>query len=172
MNGNMTRREFLKTAGAVSAAVAAAGLLGGCSNNDDTTPSTEIVLGDYKVDVDMSASVLGKNGDGTGTVTPKVRITNATGGAVTMPFVRDVFPQMTAGETDLKPKNSKTETVTLPMKVPQTCSPVFLIEDSELYRQINRGDVDVKLTVKLSGQKAVYTLNFDRGTKSVQKVND
>lgn len=171
METMLSRRSFLKCGAAAVLAVGAAGMLGGCDVNGGTEVSpTEIILGDYKVDIDMKKSVLGKNGDGSATVKPSVWVTNMTGGAVTTPFMRSVFPSMTAGETELKAGNSKTDVLTLAMKVPTEVNPSFLIEDADVYKKINEGELDLKLTVKLSGQTAVYTLNFGSLTKTVEKI--
>ena len=129
-----------------------------------------MILGDYKVDLDLKRSVLGKNGDGSATVKLSVFVTNNDAGAATMPFIRSMFPSLYAGETELKAGNSKTEFATLPMRVPTECTPSFIIEDADLYQQVNSGAVDLKLTVKLSGQTAVYTLNFGTLTKTVEKI--
>ena len=117
-----------------------------------------------------TGSVLGKNGDGSATVKLSVFVTNNDAGATTMPFIRSMFPSLYAGETELKAGNSKTEFATLPMRVPTECTPSFIIEDAVLYQQVNSGAVDLKLTVKLSGQTAVYTLNFGTLTKTVEKI--
>lgn len=169
MSKTMSRRVFLKGAAAVALAVSAAGLTG-CNAGGNNESSTAVVLGDYKVDVNLNDSVLGKNGDGSATVKLSVTITNQDAGAVATPFVRSVFPTMKAGDTELKPGNAKTEVITLPMKVPTVSTPSFLIEDNNLYNKINSGELDLKLTVKLSGQTAVYTLNFGNGSKSVEKI--
>lgn len=97
-------------------------------------------------------------------------MTNNDAGAAAMPFIRSMFPSLYAGETELKAGNSKTEFATLPMRVPTECTPSFIIEDAALYQQVNSGAVDLKLTVKLSGQTAVYTLNFGTLTKTVEKI--
>lgn len=97
-------------------------------------------------------------------------MTNNDAGAAAMPFIRSMFPSLYAGKTELKAGNSKTEFATLPMRVPTECTPSFIIEDADLYQQVNSGAVDLKLTVKLSGQTAVYTLNFGTLTKTVEKI--
>lgn len=169
MSSVYSRRVFLRAAAAAALAVSAAGLTG-CSTGGGDEASTAVVMGDYKVDVDLKNSVLGKNGDGSATVKLAVTITNNDAGAVAAPFVRSVFPSLKAGETELKPGNAKTEVIALPMKVPTVSTPSFQIEDNGLYNKINSGELDLKLTVKLSGQTAVYTLNFGNGTKSVEKI--
>lgn len=169
MSEKISRRVFLKGAAATALAVSVAGLTG-CSTDGGNESTTAVVLGDYKVDVNLKKSVLGKNGDGSATVKLSVTITNNDAGAVATPFVRSVFPTMKAGDTELKPGNAKTEVITLPMKVPTESTPSFLIEDNDLYNKVNSGALDLKLTVKLSGQTAVYTLNFGNGTKSVEKI--
>ncbi len=167
MEQTFSRRGFLKGAAAAALAVSAMGLTG-CAGED--SPTTAVVLGDYKVDLDLKRSVLGKNGDGSATVKLSVFVTNNDAGAATMPFIRSMFPSLYAGETELKAGNSKTEFATLPMRVPTECTPSFIIEDADLYQQVNSGAVDLKLTVKLSGQTAVYTLNFGTLTKTVEKI--
>lgn len=167
MEQTFSRRGFLKGAAAAALAVSAMGLTG-CAGED--SPTTAVVLGDYKVDVDLKRSVLGKNGDGSATVKLSVFVTNNDAGAAAMPFIRSMFPSLYAGETELKAGNSKTEFATLPMRVPTECTPSFIIEDADLYQQVNSGAVDLKLTVKLSGQTAVYTLNFGTLTKTVEKI--
>lgn len=167
MEQTFSRRGFLKGAAAAALAVSAIGLTG-CAGED--SPTTAVVLGDYKVDLDLKRSVLGKNGDGSATVKLSVFVTNNDAGAAAMPFIRSMFPSLYAGETELKAGNSKTEFATLPMRVPTECTPSFIIEDADLYQQVNSGAVDLKLTVKLSGQTAVYTLNFGTLTKTVEKI--
>ena len=167
MEQTFSRRGFLKGAAAAALAVSAMGLTG-CAGED--SPTTAVVLGDYKVDLDLKRSVLGKNGDGSATVKLSVFVTNNDAGAATMPFIRSMFPSLYAGETELKAGNSKTEFATLPMRVPTECTPSFIIEDADLYQQVNSGAIDLKLTVKLSGQTAVYTLNFGTLTKTVEKI--
>jgi len=167
MEQTFSRRGFLKGAAAAALAVSAMGLTG-CAGED--SPTTAVVLGDYKVDLDLKRSVLGKNGDGSATVKLSVFVTNNDAGAAAMPFIRSMFPSLYAGETELKAGNSKTEFATLPMRVPTECTPSFIIEDADLYQQVNSGAVDLKLTVKLSGQTAVYTLNFGTLTKTVEKI--
>ena len=167
MEQTFSRRGFLKGAAAAALAVSAMGLTG-CAGED--SPTTAAILGDYKVDLDLKRSVLGKNGDGSATVKLSVFVTNNDAGAAAMPFIRSMFPSLYAGETELKAGNSKTEFATLPMRVPTECTPSFIIEDADLYQQVNSGAVDLKLTVKLSGQTAVYTLNFGTLTKTVEKI--
>lgn len=167
MEQTFSRRGFLKGAAAAALAVSAMGLTG-CAGED--SPTTAVILGDYKVDLDLKRSVLGKNGDGSATVKLSVFVTNNDAGAAAMPFIRSMFPSLYAGETELKAGNSKTEFATLPMQVPTECTPSFIIEDADLYQQVNSGAVDLKLTVKLSGQTAVYTLNFGTLTKTVEKI--
>ncbi|MBS6699080.1 MAG: twin-arginine translocation signal domain-containing protein [Faecalibacterium prausnitzii] len=167
MEQTFSRRGFLKGAAAAALAVSAMGLTG-CAGED--SPTTAVILGDYKVDLDLKRSVLGKNGDGSATVKLSVFVTNNDAGAAAMPFIRSMFPSLYAGETELKAGNSKTEFATLPMRVPTECTPSFIIEDADLYQQVNSGAVDLKLTVKLSGQTAVYTLNFGTLTKTVEKI--
>lgn len=167
MEQAFSRRGFLKGAAAAALAVSAMGLTG-CAGED--SPTTAVILGDYKVDLDLKRSVLGKNGDGSATVKLSVFVTNNDAGAAAMPFIRSMFPSLYAGETELKAGNSKTEFATLPMRVPTECTPSFIIEDADLYQQVNSGAVDLKLTVKLSGQTAVYTLNFGTLTKTVEKI--
>lgn len=167
MEQTFSRRGFLKGAAAAALAVSAMGLTG-CAGED--SPTTAVILGDYKVDLDLKRSVLGKNEDGSATVKLSVFVTNNDAGAAAMPFIRSMFPSLYAGETELKAGNSKTEFATLPMRVPTECTPSFIIEDADLYQQVNSGAVDLKLTVKLSGQTAVYTLNFGTLTKTVEKI--
>ena len=167
MEQAFSRRGFLKGAAVAALAVSAMGLTG-CAGED--SPTTAVVLGDYKVDLDLKRSVLGKNGDGSATVKLSVFVTNNDAGAAAMPFIRSMFPSLYAGETELKAGNSKTEFATLPMRVPTECTPSFIIEDADLYQQVNSGAIDLKLTVKLSGQTAVYTLNFGTLTKTVEKI--
>jgi hypothetical protein len=169
MEQTFSRRGFLKGAAAAALAVSAIGLTG-CSTDAGAEPSTAVILGDYKVDLDLKRSVLGKNGDGSATVKLSVFVTNNDAGAAAMPFIRSMFPSLYAGETELKAGSSKTEFATLPMRVPTECTPSFIIEDADLYQQVNSGAVDLKLTVKLSGQTAVYTLNFGTLTKTVEKI--
>lgn len=169
MEQTFSRRGFLKGAAAAALAVSAMGLTG-CSTDAGSEPSTAVILGDYKVDLDLKRSVLGKNGDGSATVKLSVFVTNNDAGAAAMPFIRSMFPSLYAGETELKAGSSKTEFATLPMRVPTECTPSFIIEDADLYQQVNSGAVDLKLTVKLSGQTAVYTLNFGTLTKTVEKI--
>lgn len=166
MEQTFSRRGFLK--GAAAALAVSAMSLTGCAGED--SPTTAVILGDYKVDLDLKRSVLGKNGDGSATVKLSVFVTNNDAGAAAMPFIRSMFPSLYAGETELKAGNSKTEFATLPMRVPTECTPSFIIEDADLYQQVNSGAVDLKLTVKLSGQTAVYTLNFGTLTKTVEKI--
>lgn len=72
-----SRRGFLKGAAAAALAVSAMGLTG-CSTDAGAEPSTAVILGDYKVDLDLKRSVLGKNGDGSATVKLSVFVTNTT----------------------------------------------------------------------------------------------
>ena len=62
MEQTFSRRGFLKGAAAAALAVSAMGLTG-CSTDAGAEPSTAVILGDYKVDLDLKRSVLGKNGD-------------------------------------------------------------------------------------------------------------
>ena len=80
-----SRRGFLKGAAAAALAVSAMGLTG-CSTDAGAEPSTAVILGDYKVDLDLKRSVLGKNGDGSATVKLSVFVTNNDAGAAAMPF--------------------------------------------------------------------------------------
>lgn len=122
MEQTFSRRGFLKGAAAAALAVSAMGLTG-CSTDAGAEPSTAVILGDYKVDLDLKRSVLGKNGDGSATVKLSVFVTNNDAGAAAMPFIRSMFPSLYAGKTELKAGNSKTEFATLPMRVPTECTP-------------------------------------------------
>lgn len=76
MEQTFSRRGFLKGAAAAALAVSAMGLTG-CSTDAGAEPSTAVILGDYKVDLDLKRSVLGKNGDGSAAGIPL----NPTGGS-------------------------------------------------------------------------------------------
>lgn len=96
MEQTFSRRGFLKGAAAAALAVSAMGLTG-CSTDAGAEPSTAVILGDYKVDLDLKRSVLGKNGDGSATVKLSVFVTNNDAGAAVMPFIRSMFPSLYAG---------------------------------------------------------------------------
>ena len=52
MEQTFSRRGFLKGAAAAALAVSAMGLTG-CSTDAGAEPSTAVILGDYKVDLDL-----------------------------------------------------------------------------------------------------------------------
>lgn len=79
MEQTFSRRGFLKGAAAAALAVSAMGLTG-CAGEDG--PTTAVVLGDYKVDVDVRKSTRRsdtRNNKTTGILLPVVYITNQTG---------------------------------------------------------------------------------------------
>ena len=76
MEQTFSRRGFLKGAAAAALAVSAMGLTG-CAGED--SPTTAVVLGDYKVDVDVRKSTRRsdtRNNKTTGILLPVVYITN------------------------------------------------------------------------------------------------
>ena len=172
MSMNMTRREFLKTAGAVSAAVAASGLLGGFSSDGNiigNTPTT-MTLGDYKVDVAVKKSSLTsetKDGKKTGIVVPMVYITNK-GSSFELKNFNKVFQAKTSDGVELKLSTSLKQ-VSLVQNVPATVTPTFTTTDLEALQKLENGKSSLNLSITLSGQTAVYTMNFKDLTQEVKK---
>ena len=86
-----SRRGFLKGAAAAALAVSAMGLTG-CAGED--SPTTAVVLGDYKVDVDVKKSTRRsdtRNNKTTGILFPVVYITNQTGSVMELKLTASVF---------------------------------------------------------------------------------
>ena len=63
---NISRRKFLKGAGVVALAVAASGVLAGCSGNGDKVPGTEVPDVPEVTSVDLRVVFVNEEGEGVG----------------------------------------------------------------------------------------------------------
>lgn len=168
MCDTISRRAFLKGAAAAALTVSVVGLTG-CSDNGS---QTAVVLGDYKVDVDIWKSTLRsdtKNGKTTGILLPVVYVTNLTGSVMELKLTTSVFKASASDGTELKFDSSR-QPVTLVQKVPVSIMPSFSTTESAVFQKLSSGELSLKLSVTLSGQTAVYTMNFGNMTQTVEKV--
>ena len=165
MEQTFSRRGFLKGAAAAALAVSAMGLTG-CAGED--SPTTAVVLGDYKVDVDVRKSTRRsdtRNNKTTGILLPVVYITNQTGSVMEL----SVFKAAASDGTELK-FDSALKPLTLVQKVPASVTPSFSTTDEEVFQKLSSGELSLKLSITLSGQTAVYTMNFGNLTQTVEKI--
>lgn len=171
MEQTFSRRGFLKGAAAAALAVSAMGLTG-CSTDAGAEPSTAVVLGDYKVDVDVRKSTRRsdtRNNKTTGILLPVVYITNQTGSVMELKLTASVFKAAASDGTELK-FDSALQPLTLVQKVPASVTPSFSTTDEEVFQKLSSGELSLKLSITLSGQTAVYTMNFGNLTQTVEKI--
>ena len=171
MEQTFSRRGFLKGAAAAALAVSAMGLTG-CSTDAGAEPSTAVVLGDYKVDVDVRKSTRRsdtRNNKTTGILLPVVYITNQTGSVMELKLTASVFKAAASDGTELK-FDSALQPLTLVQKVPASITPSFSTTDEEVFQKLSSGELSLKLSITLSGQTAVYTMNFGDLTQTVEKI--
>ena len=171
MEQTFSRRGFLKGAAAAALAVSAMGLTG-CSTDAGAEPSTAVVLGDYKVDVDVRKSTRRsdtRNNKTTGILLPVVYITNQTGSVMELKLTASVFKAAASDGTELK-FDSALQPLTLVQKVPASVTPSFWSTDEEVFQKLSSGELSLKLSITLSGQTAVYTMNFGDLTQTVEKI--
>lgn len=171
MEQTFSRRGFLKGAAAAALAVSAMGLTG-CSTDDGAEPSTAVILGDYKVDVDVRKSTRRsdtRNNKTTGILLPVVYITNQTGSVMELKLTASVFKAAASDGTELK-FDSALQPLTLVQKVPASVTPSFSTTDEEVFQKLSSGELSLKLSITLSGQTAVYTMNFGNLTQTVEKI--
>lgn len=171
MEQTFSRRGFLKGAAAAALAVSAMGLTG-CSTDAGAEPSTAVVLGDYKVDVDVRKSTRRsdtRNNKTTGILLPVVYITNQTGSVMELKLTASVFKAAASDGTELK-FDSALQPLTLVQKVPASVTPSFSTTDEEVFQKLSSGELSLKLSITLSGQTAVYTMNFGDLTQTVEKI--
>lgn len=168
MEQTFSRRGFLKGAAAAALAVSAMGLTG-CAGED--SPTTAVVLGDYKVDVDVRKSTRRsdtKNNKTTGILFPVVYITNQTGSVMELKLTASVFKAAASDGTELKFDSPLP--LTLVQKIPASVTPSFSTTDEEVFQKLSSGELSLKLSITLSGQTAVYTMNFGDLTQTVEKI--
>ena len=171
MEQTFSRRGVLKGAAAAALAVSAMGLTG-CSTDAGAEPSTAVVLGDYKVDVDVRKSTRRsdtRNNKTTGILLPVVYITNQTGSVMELKLTASVFKAAASDGTELK-FDSALQPLTLVQKVPASVTPSFSTTDEEVFQKLSSGELSLKLSITLSGQTAVYTMNFGDLTQTVEKI--
>lgn len=169
MEQTFSRRGFLKGAAVAALAVSAIGLTG-CAGED--SPTTAVVLGDYKVDVDVRKSTRRsdtRNNRTTGILLPVVYITNQTGSVMELKLTASVFKAAASDGTELK-FDSALQPLTLVQKVPASVTPSFSTTDEEVFQKLSSGELSLKLSITLSGQTAVYTMNFGDLTQTVEKI--
>ena len=166
MEQTFSRRGFLKGAAAAALAVSAMGLTG-CAGED--SPTTAVVLGDYKVDVDVRKSTRRSDTKTTGILLPVVYITNQTGSVMELKLTASVFKAAASDGTELK-FDSALQPLTLVQKVPASVTPSFSTTDEEVFQKLSSGELSLKLSITLSGQTAVYTMNFGDLTQTVEKI--
>ena len=171
----VSRRNFLKGAAAMTVAAAASTLLAGCDGNGGSPapdPNT-ITLGDYKVKVTLKDNDQVKNIKGTGanekvveTVSPTVSVSYTGVGFTGLAF-KDVF-SATVGDKDMDLNNKSNMIVSkdfgnLNNMVSSFVSykPEFQIDDKDLIAQYESGKAVIKLKVVLDKETAVFTIKND-----------
>lgn len=163
MKMQVTRRDFLKGSAALAAAVAASGLLGGCSGGVDSG----YTLGEYKVYFEKGGySWGGKNGEETGYVYPTVKVKGISNG-VAGKFLKDVF-SATADGQELELKNRSAQLAVV-QNLTSEALPQFTVEDEALYKKLVSGETKLDLSVTLSAQTMVFAVNIKTGAVSVKK---
>lgn len=171
----VSRRDFLKGAAAMTVAAAASTLLAGCSGNggNDVPDPNTVTLGDYKVKVTLADKDQAKTETGTGDnmkVVEKIQPTvsvSYTGAGFTGLFFNDVFAA-TMGDKEMK-LNNKTKMIlskdfgNLNGVVSSFASykPEFQIDDKDIISQYNSGKAVMKLKVVLDKETAVFTIDRD-----------
>lgn len=171
----VSRRNFLKGAAAMTVAAAASTLLAGCDGNGGNTapdPNT-ITLGDYKVKVTLKDNDQMKKINGTGanqtvveTISPTVSI-SYTGAGFTGLFFKDVF-SATIGDKDMN-LNNKTNMIVskdfgnLNNMVSSVVAykPEFQTDNKDLIEQYESGKTVMKLKVVLDKETAIFTIKND-----------
>lgn len=171
----VSRRNFLKGAAAMTVAAAASTLLAGCSGNggNDVPAANEVVLGDYRVrvsltDTDQSKleNGIGENSIVTGSVKPTVYISYAGAGFTGLTF-GDVF-SATMGEKNMTLTNKGSWILSkdfgnLSGMVNKFVSykPEFQIKDKDVLAQYLSGKTVMKMKVTLDKETAVFTIDRD-----------
>lgn len=79
-----------------------------------------------------------------------------------------VFKAAASDGTELK-FDSALQPLTLVQKVPASVTPSFSTTDEEVFQKLSSGELSLKLSITLSGQTAVYTMNFGNLTQTVEK---
>ena len=152
MEQTFSRRGFLKGAAAAALAVSAMGLTG-CSTDAGAEPSTAVVLGDYKVDVDVRKSTRRsdtRNNKTTGILLPVVYITNQTGSVMELKLTASVFKAAASDGTELK-FDSALQPLTLVQKVPASVTPSFSTTDEEVFQKLSSGELSLNHPVGADG---------------------
>ena len=175
----VSRRNFLKGAAAMTVAAAASTLLAGCSGNggNDVPDPNTITLGDYKVKVlKVSGSQnqeLGSD-DLTGSVIPEVSIAYSGTGFTGLSY-KDVF-SATMGDKEMKLNNQLSMILSKDfgslngmLSSFVSYKPEFKMTDTETYRNFVSGKTDMKMKVTLDKESAVFTIKYN-GTVTVAKA--
>ena len=98
-----------------------------------------------------------------------VYITNQTGSVMELKLTASVFKAAASDGTELK-FDSALQPLTLVQKVPASVTPSFSTTDEEVFQKLSSGELSLKLSITLSGQTAVYTMNFGDLTQTVEKI--
>ena len=158
MNMLVSRRDFLRGSAAITLAVAASGLLAGCSGPS----ATEANLGDYKVDVVGRPESYWKNEEGKGYLEPSLRITSVNGSILEL---RSWEISAAIGGTALQQRGSLPSLVV--QGFAQKVNPKFTTTDKAAFDAMLAGRSTLKLTIVISGQRAVYAYNAATGAWSL-----
>lgn len=167
----MNRRVFMKTVGAAALAVAAAGLLGGCGDNN-TAKGYEIALGEFTVRVaqaEIKRSETVNTENASLRIIPTIYVTY-TGKGFSGAGYADVF-KMKLGDADVAQTTSGTVAgVDFPLvSRTSTYKPEFSAKSRAIYDAYDKGEA-MKLLVTLSGQTAVFTFDKNGIVSGVAKA--
>lgn len=170
----VSRRNFLKGAAAMTVAAAASTLLAGCDGTGGSTPpaANEVVLGDYKVKVTTAKTtqetVAGKDDKLTGYITPVVSISYSGKGSPTFLY-NEIFTSGTIGEAKmtltnpLQPYNSIVGTFV-------SCEPKYKTTDKAAYLDYTGNKKPMTLKVSFDDKSYAVFEIWNNGTITASKV--
>ena len=168
----VSRRNFLKGAAAMTVAAAASTLLAGCDGSSNPPAPNEIVLGDYKVKVTTAKTtqetVAGKEDKLTGYITPVVSISYSGKGSPTFLY-NEIFTSGTIGESKmtltnpLQPYNSIVGTFV-------SCEPKYRTTDKAAYTDYINSKKPMTLKVSFDDKNYAVFEIWNNGTITQSKI--
>ncbi len=144
----VSRRNFLKGAAAMTVAAAASTLLAGCSGSDDLPDPNTITLGDYKVKVTDAKTTQDSSINSekiTGYITPVVNISYAGKGSPTFLY-KEIFTSAMIGDVAMTITNPLSAYNSIVGKF-ANCEPTFKTTDKTAYENYVGGKKPLTLKV-------------------------
>lgn len=161
----VSRRNFLKGAAAMTVAAAASTLLAGCGEQ----PDNGYVLGEYKLYFTPGTDYSWSDSQNKAIIIPEIKIKGVSNSVTLLKKYEDVFAA-TVGKESLKLEADTMNRVNVVQGATTACKPTFTTTDKALYQKLVAGTATIKLKVTLSAQDAYFEYNLPNKTITPAKA--